>query len=77
MHKNSNLANIYGSATTSKSFEYGTKILGIIPTDNSRLNAEVVVPLKCLSKFWRSLDLLLINCEIELELRWTRTCMMS
>ena len=88
MHKNSNLANIlgavaspppgfYGSATTSKSFEYGTKILGIIPTDNSRLNAEVVVPLKCLSKFWRSLDLLLINSEIELELRWTRTCMMS
>ena len=35
-------------------------------------NAEVVVPLKCLSYFWRSLDLLLINYEIELDLIWER-----
>ena len=33
---------------------------------------EVVVPSKHLSNFWRSLDLLLINCEIELYLRWTK-----
>ena len=35
---------------------------------DSRLDIEVAVPLKCLSKFWRFLDLPLINCEIELDL---------
>ena len=34
------------------------------------LNEESVVPLKYLSNFWRSLDLPLINCEIEPGLRW-------
>ena len=33
--------------TTSKSFEYETKIIGSTPDTNSRLYAEVVVPLKC------------------------------
>ena len=47
---------------TSKTFNYKLKLIGI-----SRLNI-VVVPLKFLSKFWRSLDLPLINCEIELDL---------
>ena len=56
--------------TTSKSFEYKTKILGTTPNDKNILDAEVVVPLKYLSNFWRSLDLPLINCEIELDLSW-------
>ena len=54
---------------TSKSFEYKTEIIGRTPDDNNMLNAEVVVPLKYLSYFWRFLDLLLINCEIELDLK--------
>ena len=36
--------------------------------------AEVVVPLKYLSNFWRSLDLPLINCEIELDLTPSKYC---
>ena len=55
--------------TTSKSFEYKTKIIGRTPADNSRLDTKVVVPLKYLSKFRRFLDLLLINYETELDLR--------
>ena len=43
-------ANIYrinnNKTATSKSFEYKTKIIGSISNNNSRLNAEVVVPLK-------------------------------
>ena len=41
---------------------------GSTPINNNTLNTEVVVPLKYLSNFGRSLDLLLINCKIELEL---------
>ena len=31
-------------------------------------NLEIVVPLKYLSNFWKSLDMPLINCEISLTL---------
>ena len=54
----------------SESFEYKTKIIRSTPADNNTLDKEVVVPLKKWSKFWRSLDLSLINCEIELDLPW-------
>ena len=40
-------------------------------------NAKVVVPLKYLSNFFRSLEMPLINCEIHLELSWTKDCVMS
>ena len=33
-----------------------------------------MVPLKYLSNFWRSLEMPLINCEIELILTWSRGC---
>ena len=37
--------------------------------DNIILDVEVVAPLKCLSNFWRSLDLPLIKCELEIKLK--------
>ena len=58
--------------TTSKFFEYKTKIIGSMPNNNNILDAKIIVPLKYLSNFWRSLDFPLINCEIELALRWTK-----
>ena len=58
---------------TSKSFEYKTKIIGST-SNNNILDAKVVVPLKYLSNFWRFLDLPLINCEIELDWKWTKNC---
>ena len=54
--------------TTSKSFEYKTKLIGSTPDNGGRLDAKVVVPLKYLSNFLRSLDLPLIDCEIGLDL---------
>ena len=38
---------------------------------------SVVVPLKYVSNFGRSLDLPLINCEIELDLKWEKKCVIS
>ena len=35
--------------------------------DNNTLGAEIVVPLKYLSNFRRSIDFPLINCEIDLN----------
>ena len=63
--------------TASESFEYQAKIIGSIPINNSRLNREVVISVKYLSNFWRSFDLSLINCEIELVLTCSKYCVMS
>ena len=39
--------------------------------------AEIVIPSKHLSNFWRSLNILLINCEVELILTWTKNCVLA
>ena len=36
------------------------------------VDVEIMVPLKYLSNFWRTLEMPLINCEIELILTWSR-----
>ena len=40
-------------------------------------NAKIVVPLKHLSNFFRSLEIPLINCKIHLDLTWAENCLMS
>ena len=43
-------------------------------TDNGTKNVEIMVPLKYLSNFWRTLEMPLINCEVNLILNWSRNC---
>ena len=38
---------------------------------------EVLLKLKHLSNFWRTLNIPLINCEIELILTWSKTCVLA
>ena len=47
--------------------------------NNNRVfkNVKIAVPLKHLSYFWRSLEIPLINCKIQLQLNWTNDCVMS
>ena len=48
-----------------------------MPNNNNIWDAEVVFPLKYLSNFWSSLHLPLISCEIELDLKRTKNCVIS
>ena len=68
-------------STNSESFKYKTSITGNAYNvadrkDNYDVNkvgeneTEIIVPLKHLSKFWRTLNKPLINCETELILTW-------
>ena len=58
-------------SSNSESFKYKTSIVGETPEDNDSLTgAKDVIPLKHLSNFWRSLNIPLINCEVELILTW-------
>ena len=71
------------TADNSSSFKYKVNLLGNIPQDAAdpnrigRLNAKVVVPLKYLSNFFRSLEMPLINCKIKLNLTWKKECVLS
>ena len=38
---------------------------------------EIVIPLKYLSNFCRSLDIPLINCEVEIILTWSKNCVLA
>ena len=40
-------------------------------------NATIAVPLEYLSNFRRSLEISLINCKVELKLKWTKFCVLS
>ena len=65
-------------STNSESFKYKTSIVGKAPQDNDSLtNAEVVIPLKYLSNFWRNLDIPLINCEVEMIITWSKNCVLA
>ena len=64
----------------STSFKYKANLLGKADyadgDDRSLKNAKIVVPLKYLSNFFRSLEMPLINCKIHLELNWNNNCVM-
>ena len=52
----------------SESFKSKVKITGKTPADRNTKNVEIIVPLKYLSNFWRTLEMPLINCEVNLIL---------
>ena len=65
---NINLAN-----NNSLSFKYKSNFVGNTDADGDNRKKEgvkIAVPLKYLSNFWRSLEIPLINCKVELSLRW-------
>ena len=64
-------------SSNSESFKYKTSIVRKTPENNDLLtNAKLVIPLKHLSNFWRSLNIPLINCEVELILTWSKNCVL-
>ena len=86
------LANNYNttSITSSQSFKYKSSITGKTSNANqedgenteqgntkTKKNLKIVVPLKYLSNFWRTLDMPLINCEVSLTLTWYENCVLT
>ena len=65
------------SIKDSKSFDYKTSITGELESNNVEKDAEITIPLKYLSNFWRNLDMPLINCEISLTLSWYEKCILT
>ena len=78
MNKSMTVVGNPGNVTTdhSTSFKYKSSILRTPGANGGLRNAKLVIPLKYLSCFFRSLVMPLINCKIYLELNWTKDCVM-
>ena len=63
----------FNGANATDSFDFKTKIPSQTD-DNGIINIEIMVPLKYLSNFWRTLEMPLINCEVNLILIWSADC---
>ena len=61
----------------SESFKSKIKIIGKTPATSNRKDVEIMVPLKYLSNFWRTLEMPLINCEVNFILTWPSTCVIT
>ena len=61
----------------SESFKSKIKITGKTPDDDNEKDVEIMVPLKYLSNFRRTLEMHLINCEVNLILTWSSTCVIT
>ena len=61
----------------SESFKYKVKITGKSPADGNTKDVEIIVLLKYLSNFRRTLEMPLINCEVNLILTWFKDCVIT
>ena len=70
--------NITHSIVNSESFDYKANFMenGVTHNNLTKNDVKIVVPLKHLSNFWRSLNIPLINCEVELISAWFKNCVL-
>ena len=77
---NNNEAFINITAENSCSFKYKSNLIGNTVVDGANSKKEgvkIAAPLKYLSNFWRSLEMLLINCKVELSFKSYKNCILS
>ena len=61
----------------SESFKSKVKITVRTPDNGNTKDVEIIVPLQYLSKFWRTLEMPLINCEVNLILTQSKDCVIT
>ena len=72
----------------SNKFKYKNKIIGNTynvnagaqgydVNENGTQEVELAIPLKYLGNFWRALNIPLISCEVSLELKWDKNCIIT
>ena len=61
----------------SESFRYKVKRTGKTPADGNTKDVEIIVSLKYLSNFWKTLGMPLITCEVNLILAWSKDCVIT
>ena len=67
---NNNVIINFVANNLTNSFNFKAKMTGQTGNNGTK-NVEIMVPLKYLCNFWRTLETPLINCEINLILTWS------
>ena len=73
--KNNNRIASFTGGNLTDSFNFKVKITGQTGNGGTK-DIEIMIPLKYLSNFWRTLEMPLINCEVNLILTWSSTCVL-
>ena len=70
--------NITHLILNSESFDFKANFMenSVIHNNLTKNDVKIVVPLKYLSNFWRSLNIPLVNSKVELILTWFTNCML-
>ena len=66
---------VFNLNNVTDSFNFKVKFTGQT-RNNGKKDVEIMVPLKYLSNFWRTLEMPSINCEVNLILTWSSTCVL-
>ena len=64
----------FNDANTTVSFNFKAKIIGQGDNNGRKDNVEIMVSLKYLRNFWRTCEMPLINCEVNLIFTWSANC---
>ena len=75
-NNNNNAIIIFAENNLTDSFNFKVKFTGQTGNNGTK-DVEITVPLKYLSNFWRTLEIPLINCEVNLILAWSSTCVFA
>ena len=81
-------ANNNDNTVSSDTFRYKNKITGntynvaagaedYTANKNGTNDIKLAIPLKYLGNFWRALNIPLISCEVSLELKWNKNCVIT
>ena len=75
-NNNNNEIIIFAENNLTDSFNFKVKFTGKTGKNGTK-DVEIIVPLKNLSNFWRTLEMPLNNCEVNLILTWSSTCVLE
>ena len=67
----------YKASITGNTYNLGAGEDGYDADKVGKNKTKVAVPLKDLNNFWRTLNIPLINCEIELIWTWSKNCVLA
>ena len=64
----------YKNKIMGNTYNVNAGVQGYDVNKNGTQEVELAIPLKYLGNFWRALNIPLINCEVSLELKWDKNC---
>ena len=78
-YKNKTIGNTYNVNSTIIPAGGGARVANpdYDANNSGKKSIELAIPLKNLGNFWRALNIPLISCEVSLELKWNKNCVIT